>query len=487
MISGMTGHELPNHAPLFCVNATDLVTQSIKAANEMKSLLDRLVSEISPASATFDNVILPFVYQENEFKAVAQFVALFQAVAVTPEIREAASKAINIINKADLSIYVRTDLFRLVCAVRDSPAELDSESRLFLDRIHAYFVDVGSDLTGPQREAFHSIEERLLELRVAFMENLGKHPGDIWKTVDELEGLPENIMEGLERDPQTEKRKICLKKPHVTAVLTFCKNQGTRREVFLHSQNIFPENVPIFRETVLLRDEAARMLGFDNFASRRLAKQMAKTSDNVITMLDDLKAKLQPKATAELSHLAKLEGNETEPIIRLWDFDYYNNLMLKQEHSINHEQIAEYFSAERVIRKMLDLFQRIFGLYIRELSHEEMQQLSATKNAQDLIWAPGIGMFAVWNETSCNRAFLGYLYTDIYPRAGKYTHAANFNICPVSKRVSETVCMLISSPGLPQGGRNTPDSGDCPCLQCLAANRESSSTTPSSGSYYALP
>ena len=54
-------------------------------------------------------------------------------------------------------------------------------------------------------------------------------------------------------------------------------------------------NVPLFKEAVVLRDEAARLLGYPNHAALRIEDKMAKTPKTVDDFLGDL-ADLQPRA-----------------------------------------------------------------------------------------------------------------------------------------------------------------------------------------------
>ena len=66
---------------------------------------------------------------------------------------------------------------------------------------------------------------------------------------------------------------------------------------------------------------------------------------------------------------------------------------------------------------MLKAFETIFSLSITPIEVTKEQ-----------IWHSDVRVFSVRDEQS---VFLGFLYLDIYPREGKYNHAANFNIYPV--------------------------------------------------------
>ncbi|KAJ5181869.1 Neurolysin/Thimet oligopeptidase N-terminal [Penicillium cf. viridicatum] len=68
--------------------ATDLVNQVQQAAND-------LADKVSPQNATFENAVRPLVAIDNGVKGKVQYLALFQAVSPSPEMRKAPSTAVN--------------------------------------------------------------------------------------------------------------------------------------------------------------------------------------------------------------------------------------------------------------------------------------------------------------------------------------------------------------------------------------------------------
>ncbi|KAJ5943433.1 hypothetical protein N7516_003601 [Penicillium verrucosum] len=395
--------------------ATDLVNQVRQAAND-------LVNHVSPQNATFENTLRPLADIDNELKGKVQYLALFQAVSPSSEMRNASSAAVNMVDKAYLGIFQTPSLFALVNAVYKNYVDTKSEDQKLLNMIHSMFMENGLELEGDKRDRFLWISNRLIELRVAFMENLSSDPGYVWKDHYELKGVATESLQALPMHSSTSQRGIKLKKPDITMVLTRCHIAETRKEVFLRSQNIFPDNLEMFNEAVILRDESARLLGFSSFAAQKSRHKMIKSPHDVDQLLDELYNHLQPLAQKELGTLQRLkkgdgeDGDHSYCSLYLWDFDYYQDRLLREKYDTNHELIAEYFPTEITIRGMLKAFGTIFSLSIAPVEVTKEQ-----------IWHSDVRVFSVRDEQS---AFLGFLYLDIYAREGKYNHAANFNIYP---------------------------------------------------------
>ncbi|GLA14499.1 hypothetical protein BDQ94DRAFT_147969 [Aspergillus welwitschiae] len=404
--------------PTFDVTPTAILDHANQVIHRVQLEVDQLLNTVAIGDATIDTLVRPLGNIDNEFKYVVQYIALFQSVAPSPDLRKASSEAVNLVNQAYLALFQDERLFALVDVVYGNVNEdiQDGELMRLLSRFHRMFVDNGLRLTGADRDRFQRITKRLLELRVQFMDNIATDPGSLWITPDELEGLDDGLLKNLERGPSG--TRIRLDRPTVSTILGKCSVAQTRRDVFLSNQTIYPQNVKIFQETIRLRHEAARLLGFPSFAAQQLRHQLVKSPSAVTDLLEDLGHKLQPLAISELQALQAFAGIESP--LHLWDFDYYHRRMLQEQYSVSHDLISEYFPAEHTIQRMLGTFERLFGLSITEV----------TEKTDRHVWHPDVRVFAVRDKQESSSSFLGYLYTDIYPRPGKYNHAANFNIHP---------------------------------------------------------
>lgn len=380
-----------------------------------------ITQAVSPDTATFENVMQPLAHIFDRIDGRVQSLELISNVSPDAELRTACSKALPDIGDACQSISYDDDLFALVSAVHSklNLDEVDYETGLLVTKTYSMFVDNGTSLRGESREKYIARDKRLTKLRVQFMDNLAADPGSVWKTEAELAGLSQSQLENLDLS-EDGKRKVTLRGPDRNTVLENCSNGETRKDVFIRSQSVFPKNVEILREMVLLRNEQAVMLDYPSFAAKKLKDYIIKSPVEVEKLLDQVAGQIAPLVEQEKKELQKLLKQDES--LYLWDFNYYNQKMVKEKH-VDHELISEYFPANYAIPRIMDIFQTLFDLIIEEISDPAPEEL----------WHPDVKMFAVWDGEKSLSSFLGYLYTDIHPRVGKYSHAANFNIQAVSR------------------------------------------------------
>ncbi|OKL62296.1 hypothetical protein UA08_02302 [Talaromyces atroroseus] len=405
--------------PKFDISAKDLEEDANDLVNHIQRTTVSLISSCADKIPDFETVILPLAGIDNEIKARVQYMALFQAISSSADVRKASSVAIDLVDKAYMSLFQDENLFALVNRVRgnESMRIRDEEDNRLLDKFHWMFLENGMNLTGKSRDRLTWISRRLIELRVNFMETLGTDQGCLWKSEQQLAGVPlDRLSTGVDEDGRGELYRIPLTKPITTLILSECQISETRKDVFLESSSRYQANVDIFREIIVLRDKASRLLGFPSFAARKLARQILGPPSRVDEFFQHLQDALKPLAEAEILKLQEL-ANTRNPI-HLWDFDFYHTRMLQEQNHVDHELISQWFPAKMTIQRMLAIYEQLFGLQFKKVDVSESSH----------TWHPDVDLFSAWDEQ--NTSFIGYLYIDIFSRAGKYNHAANFNIYP---------------------------------------------------------
>jgi metallopeptidase MepB len=197
--------------------------------------------------------------------------------------------------------------------------------------------------------------------------------------------------------------------------------------------------VPLFRELIIRRDEYARLLGYPDYATFQIEGKMMKTPEKVLDFLGDLRMQLAPRGAKEIDHLKDLKSRNlksrgldatNDGYFYLWDYEFYNRLMIEEEYSVDQQKIAEHFPLQSTVDAMLRIFQELFGLVFVEITGKERDKISETGNGNDTVWHKGVKLFSVWDDEGEGSAFSGYLYLDLHPRLGKYGHQAHFCLQP---------------------------------------------------------
>lgn len=426
----------PQAPPIFTATPQSVVTDAERIIKSSRTIQDKVVAEIKPEAATFANVLRPLAQDENVMALEAHILGFYQAVSTDQKLRDASSKAEELMDEFFIESAMREDVYKLVDAALNKKESIDPESQRLLEKEHKDFIRNGLGLpAGPQRARFKEIKMRLSQISIEFQKNLNEENGGIWFTPEQLDGVPEDVLSGLKKGEGENEGKIWLtfKYPDLFPAMKYATNPETRRQVMISNENKCNQNVPLFREAIVLRDEAARLLGYPNHAAFRIEDKMAKTPQTVDNFLGDLRNRLAAGGDKEIKALKALKQQiegQTDGRYYLWDHRFYDRLLLERDYQLDHQLIAEYFPLQTTIEGMLKIFEELFGLEFVEITGEDRDAVAPTGKGNDIVWHEDVQVFSVWNDAGEGSGFVGYLYLDLFPREGKYGHAANFNLQP---------------------------------------------------------
>ncbi|KAH0562023.1 hypothetical protein GP486_003277 [Trichoglossum hirsutum] len=433
----------PQSPPRFTATPESLLQVTNKLIDRSRQVLDNIVAEVKSDSASFENVLLPMAYDENSIANEAHILSFYQAVSTSSALRDASTEADKLLEEYSIEASMREDVFQLVDAVLKKGETLEPESRRLLEKEHKSYIRNGLGIpAGPKRDRFKQIKKRLSEISITFQKNLNEETGGIWFTPEDLDGVPDDLLSSLQKGEgeNAGKLRLTFKYPDLFPTLKYAKNSDTRKKVFMDNENKCNQNVPLFQEAVILRDEAARLLGYPNHAAFKIEDKMAKTPETVDEFLGDLRSRLTAGGRSEVARLKEIkredlksrgEGSRDDGHYYLWDHRYYDRLMLESEYALDQQKIAEYFPLQTTIRGMLQIFEKLFGLvFVEILPGEDRDLLSESGKGDEIAWHEDVTIFSVWDDEGEGGGFVGYLYLDLFPREGKYGHAANFNLQP---------------------------------------------------------
>jgi metallopeptidase MepB len=439
--SAETFRESPQ-APLLWTDTPSKILAGAKCIIEhSRNNLDQIIRTVQPSTATYANVLEPLAQDENDIYSQKCKLGFYQDVFPDASVREASGEAKKLLRDYLLEIRMREDLYQLVDAVKNKNEDLDPEDYFFLQNQHGSYARNGLKLpAGPERDRYREIRQRLNQLSTDFKTSDREALDTVWLFPHELEGLSEDTISGLRKGTGENEGKRGVRTDLIASAPIFksCTVSETRRRVFVAHENRAIQNVPLFKETMVLRDEAARMLGYPDHATFRLATKMAKNPETVNRFLADLKSRLLPAGKAEFELMEQLKkeellskGEEYDPRCYLWDPTYYKDILLRTKYSVDRAKIAEYFPLQTTIYGMLRLFQHLFGMAFVEVIGVERDKLAPSGNGNELVWQEDVQVFNVWDDEEEGGGFLGYLYIDHFSREGKRGGVSSSDLQPV--------------------------------------------------------
>jgi metallopeptidase MepB len=439
--TGTSRSRIPPQARLlFATTAKSIADSTTQLIETSRTVLDQIIAETTPESANFENVLLPLAHFRNSTAAETGVLAFYKEASSDATLRDESSKSKLLLDNFETGTALREDLFLLIDSVVRKNEELDSESERLLRREHRTLQNNGLGLPATSRERFGEIKIHINKATSEFRRNMNEENEYVDFTEKDLVGVPAHVLESTLLDDGSgnneRKCRLTFQPNHFYPTMRYALSSKTRMRYMTGYENRCTNNLPLFRDIVLLRDEAARMLGYASHAEWRAGGLMAGTPDTALAFLDDLRSQLQSGLQADIQALKRLkldhlasEGIKSDGKFYIWDMSFYHRLMLETQYSVDQKKIAEYFPIQVVVPAMLDNFKQVFGLVFQEVSRDtsELKALNQT-------WHEDVQLFDVYDSDEIGGSFLGFLYLDLYTREGKYGGPANFNLQPVCAR-----------------------------------------------------
>ena len=281
---------------------------------------------------------------------------------------------------------------------RDTLDLTDEQARVLM-LTRRRFVRSGALLEGADRERLKAVQEKLATLGTDFTQNLLSDERT-WlmplKDAD-LEGLPDFVINaaraaGAEKD--CDGPAITLARSVITPFLQHSPRRDLREMAYLAytargANGGKTDNRTIAAETLSLREERARLLGYENFAQFKLETEMAGHPDRVRELLMQVWEPARKAAMADsvkMTEMLHSDGynGELEP----WDWHYYAERRREAEHDLDEAEIKPYLQLDRMIDAAFDTAHRLFGLEFAPLDvslyHPDARAWDVTRGGKHL-------------------------------------------------------------------------------------------------------
>ncbi len=271
-------------------------------------------------------------------------------------------------------------LFARVAALWEAREDLDlsDEQQRVLMLTHRGFVRSGAALSGAQEERMKEIKGRLAVLGTQFTQNLLADEREWFMPLDEgdLDGLPKFVIEaaraaGVEKDAGGP--VVTLSRSLIVPFLQFSTRRDLRETAFKAwaargANGGDTDNRAIAAETLSLREERAKLLGYENFAAYKLETEMAKTPDAVRDLLMAVWAPAKAQADADAQVLTQMmQADGVNGPLEPWDWRHYAEKRRAAEHDLDEAALKPFFQLDRMIEAAFSCANRLFGLEFKPL------------------------------------------------------------------------------------------------------------------------
>jgi len=386
---------------------------------QVTSLADTLVKELEGKLKSLANIPAPQRDFKNTLLAFEQAVTEFDEALIIPvflayvsdnaALRKAAQDLELKISQYSVDLYTREDVFKALNEYAAKGEKLGVVDARLLEKTLLNFKRNGLGLEPRPRARVKKLMKELIGLELQFSKNLREVKDALEVTAAELAGLPEDFKARLKRTDDG--YLVSMDMPDYLPFMDTGANGDARRRLeHMFNNRCVPANVVLMEQAIALRRKIAKLLGYPTFADYVLADRMAANAANVLSFLGRICDKLKKKGRKELRARLKLKAGE-DKVLRSWEWRYYNNRLKKEKYSIDYEAIKEYFPLETVIDGMLGVFGEVFGVKFLPAALP--------------VWHKDVRAYEVKN---LDGSVAAYFYFDLFPREGKYKHAACFGI-----------------------------------------------------------
>ncbi len=388
----------------------------VQGMAEQKAEIEAIVK--SSDAPTFENTIVA-LDQCGGLLSKVSAVFFAQASANTSEaLQKVSTEVMPLLTQHGDDISMNAALFARVKKVYDTKdkAKLNKEQAKLLEETYKDFVRGGANLSAEKQIKLREINGEIARLENAFGQNMLKETNAFRLVVEneaDLAGLPANLIASAAETAKAvgmpDKWVFTLHNPSVMPFLQYADNRNLREKIFNGYINRgnnggANDNTEICAKLVKMRQEKARLMGYEDYASFVLETRMAKTSEGVYNLLEQVWTPALAKAQEELADIqAEIRKDGKNFEAAGWDWRYYADRAKKAKYNFDESLIRPYLKLENVRNGMFLLANKLYGISFSKIDTIPLPH-------------PDAEAFECKDKDGTS---LGVLYLDYFPRASK--------------------------------------------------------------------
>ncbi len=275
------------------------------------------------------------------------------------------------------------------------------------------FEDSGGALPPDRRARAKELSDKITGLSQQFNKNIRDSHVRVLFTEAELKGVPEGVWKDKTREADG-RIALGVDYPTYYPVLQAAEDPAVRERMWRAKMNEGgADNLKVLAQIEKLRLDYAKLFGLSSYADFLLRHRMAENTARVTKFLDDVHAAVTDEEMRDIADLrdakARHLGKPLETVkVERWDTMFYSERLQREKFAIDDETFRQYFPPQESLRFVMRIAEKLFNV--------RYERVDGT------YWAPDVQAYAVTDVATGKK--LASLYVDLYPREGKYNHAA---------------------------------------------------------------
>jgi thimet oligopeptidase len=378
------------------------------------------IKNILPENRTYLNTLYTLERCDDSFESFFNKMGLLSEVSTSKEIRDAATEVATELSQKLVDIEYDRDLYIALVEYYEGnfsneKKKIRKEDIKLLEETLREYRRMGFDLPTEKQKRLKVLLKKASTLSINFRKNINDYQDYILCTEKEMEGLSPRFISSLPK--HTDGRYIVsLQYPHIFPFMAEAVSEKKRKE--LAEKNLKKggvKNLKIIEELVKVRHEISSILGYKHHADFRTENRMAKSAKAVDEFQGSLLNTLAPLAKKDVALLqahAKTLGIKK---LQHYDVGYVATSLKKKSFDLDPETVRAYFPLPHVKEELFSLCENLFSISIKEV--------------KQILWHKDVTMYQINDATKENKGeLIGYFAMDLFPRIGKFGHAAMFDV-----------------------------------------------------------
>ena len=411
-------------------------------AEEIAPFCERGLSSLRQQVATFESlpaaraadskkVFVVWNQLQIALEDVQGPVEILNNVSPDAAVRTNAEPCLIAVSKFATDLFQNEALYARIKAVKARDA---IDKKLQQDVLEA-FEDTGVSLAPERRARMKAILEKMELLGQEFARNIRDNNQKLSFTPDEVQGLPADYLARAKRDDKGNYLLGFAYPDYVPFIENADNGAARKRYMIAYANKGTPKNLELLKEAMALRLEMAKLFDLPSYADYATRRRMAQNPQAVNKFLGEVQVAVTELEKKEVEEIRAFRAAaEKTPLadtqMARWDITYWQQKLKQARYSVDQNSLRKYFPTEATVPWALEVSSKLYGVEF--------------KRVMVPVWHEDVQYYDVIDSKSKQR--ISGMYLDLFPREGKYNHAAAWPIRGVSTLAQRTpISVLVTN------------------------------------------